>query len=378
MTPGFIRDEIHAHISMLHQLASGLDGVLVLACYGENPETGRKTASRVLRFAVGDVDNMVAAVMEMEHERHLNVYCPWAVYRHGIERGKRGEARDIVATFGLVADLDADAGRPGEPPLPAHYVIESSAGNFQPVYPFSPALEPQRAHELAQALGHKVGGDSGTKDIAHIWRVPGTLNWPNRVKVRGEKGHKPRSPDPQPVKIALPWDGTFTDPELLLAACGGPRPQEEPREAPKGRTGKIDATVEEIVAEPGSDRSSRFFDACRAARAAGMGPDDLEDMMRRHRNGCAAKYLKPDRLRQEIDRAWTKLGDRKATNPTYAEDTPSNSPRERIAQRIEAFLDRAAVWNETLLPRYADDPRTIAPSPPAAGSHLHIDRCRQD
>ena len=173
--------------------------------------------SRVLRFAVGDVDNMVAAVMEMEHERHLNVYCPWAVYRHGIERGKRGEARDIVATFGLVADLDADAGRPGEPPLPAPYVIESSAGNFQPVYPFSPALEPQRAHELAQALGHKVGGDSGTKDIAHIWRVPGTLNWPNRVKVRGEKGHKPRSPDPQPVKIALPWDGTFTDPELLLA-----------------------------------------------------------------------------------------------------------------------------------------------------------------
>jgi hypothetical protein len=82
----FDRDAVHAHISMLHELAknANVDGVLVLACYGENPDTGRKTPEQVQKFAIGNVEEMVEVIMAMEATPDLNVYAPWAVYRHGL------------------------------------------------------------------------------------------------------------------------------------------------------------------------------------------------------------------------------------------------------------------------------------------------------
>jgi hypothetical protein len=66
--------------------------------------------------------------------------------------------------------------------------------------------------------------------------------------------------------------------------------------------------VQTLVSEeatPEMDRSKRTFAAACAAIRAGMTPDDLEDLMRQHPQGCASKYLTPrDRLRQEIDRLW--------------------------------------------------------------------------
>jgi hypothetical protein len=67
---------------------------------------------------------------------------------------------------------------------------------------------------LATALGEAVDSDAGTKDIAHVWRIGGTANWPNAEKVN-ERG-RPRAP--QPVKVATPWTGELVEPETLQAA----------------------------------------------------------------------------------------------------------------------------------------------------------------
>jgi hypothetical protein len=187
--------------------------VLVLACYGEDADTGRKAGQVVQRFAIGDVDPMVSAIMALEGYPHLNVYVPWAVYRHGLTGSERGGKGDVVCTLALVADLDADTGKIGELPLPAPYVIESSAGNFQAVYPLDRPLPPIEAEPIAKALQQATGADHGTGDIAHVWRVPGTLNRPNKKKL--DRG-RPR--DPQPVKVVTPWTGELIEPEKLWQA----------------------------------------------------------------------------------------------------------------------------------------------------------------
>ena len=143
-------------------------------------------------------------------EQHLSLLHDLA-----LERGAKGDEQHVVVTLALVADLDNDkaelplATLPVEPP----YVIESSDGNFQPVFPLSRALANGEAKALAISLSDFIGGDAGTKDLSHVWRVPGTLNWPNKKKLQ-----RGRPPEPQPVRVAKPFTGALVDPATLQAA----------------------------------------------------------------------------------------------------------------------------------------------------------------
>ena len=69
-----------------------------------------------------------------------------------------------------------------------------------------------------------------------------------------------------------------------------------------GPSGRTSDTVEVLAAETDApDRSERFFEAVKAGHAEGLTPGDVEEVMRRHPEGCAGKYLDPyDRLRREI------------------------------------------------------------------------------
>src|SRR5215212_4688750 len=213
--PRFDLAAIEAHVAILHQLAaaSGADGYLVLFAVGENPASGRKEGPLALHFRIGDVDGMARAAKGWESTPHLNVYAPFAVFRKSLARGDKGSEPDILAVLAFVADMDNDKGQGGTPPLEPPYVIESSAGNYQAVYPLSRALTTQEAKPIATALTNAIGCDHGTKDLSHVWRVPGTLNWPNKKKV--ERG---RPLDPQSVRVAKPWTGDLIDPEALQAA----------------------------------------------------------------------------------------------------------------------------------------------------------------
>jgi hypothetical protein len=213
----FNRVAIHAHLDMLHTLARGanVDGVLVLACYGEDPVSGRKNTPVVQRFAIGDVGGMVDAAMAQEGTPHLNVYVPWHIMRHGLVGNERGGENDLRAILALPVDLDEDTGKAGKLPLDPPYSLETSAGNFQPLYPLTRALLPNEAQPLATALQAATGSDHGTKDLAHVWRVPGTLNWPNK-----KKADRGRPLEPQAVRVAVSWTGELIDPDKLRAVLG--------------------------------------------------------------------------------------------------------------------------------------------------------------
>jgi len=200
---------VRTHIEMLHHLAAGLDGVLVVSAYNALSDSG----GTITRHPVGDVDGMVDSVEAHSETANVNCYVGLQVMRRGLERGKRGKEHDIVAVLGLVVDLDADTGKTGNTPIDPNLVLETSPGNFQPFILFDRPLLPAEAKPLAAALRRATGSDHGTADVCHVWRIPGTLNWPNRKKL--DRG---RLPNPADVTIVEPWDGTLTNVDDLRAA----------------------------------------------------------------------------------------------------------------------------------------------------------------
>jgi Primase C terminal 2 (PriCT-2)/Family of unknown function (DUF5906)/RepB DNA-primase from phage plasmid len=202
------------HVALIHQLAaaSGAEGWVVLFSAGQNPRTERDIKEQSRHFGIGDVDGMVKQAKAWRRHPYRNVYAPYAVFGK-LEPGKKGAERDLIRVLALVADQDNDKGVAGALPLPAPYMVESSSGNFQSVYPLSRALTLAEGKPIGQALANALGGDSGPGDMSHVWRVPGLLNWPTQSKLK-----RGRSPMPQLVTVAKPWTGGLIDPETLRAA----------------------------------------------------------------------------------------------------------------------------------------------------------------
>lgn len=192
---------VRTHVETLHCLAAGIDGVLVVSAFNAKLDVDKGT---VTHHPVGDVDGMVDAIEAHYETPGVNVYAGLQVMRRGLGRGKRGTESDIVAVLGLVADLDGDTGKTGDLPFDPSFTIETSPGNFQPFFIFDRPLPPAEAKPLAAALKRATNSDHGTADISHVWRIPGTKNWPNRKKL--ERG---RSEDPVPVTVAQEWDGSL-------------------------------------------------------------------------------------------------------------------------------------------------------------------------
>jgi hypothetical protein len=204
----FDRDAISAHFCNLHHAAARADipgGKMVLAVYGEDPDTKENFAS-VRHFEIGDHDGMTAAAMEFDGVPHRNVYAPVVVLKPDTAPGTRKE-EDIAVVLGFVIDADADKGKDAPtPPLPPDYVIESSTGNLQHFLWLDRPLPHEEAKQFGLALKRATGADSAN-DIGHVWRVPGALNWPNAVKVHDPKGRRgrKRSRDAQPVLVHQRW-----------------------------------------------------------------------------------------------------------------------------------------------------------------------------
>ena len=190
VTPAFDQVAIRSHLSLLHNQANGVVGKFVLCAIFE------RGAGPITHHAVGDIEGMIAAVIAHEHTPNLNIYSGFSVMRSDLSRGKKGGEADVVAALGLVADMDADTGKIGLMPVPPSFVIETSPGNSQQVILFDKPMTPAEAKPFAVALQRATGADFGTADISHIWRIPGTLNWPTQKKI--ERG---RSPEPFLVRL---------------------------------------------------------------------------------------------------------------------------------------------------------------------------------
>lgn len=200
-------DPVRTHCEMLHDLADGIEGVFVVSAYNANLPKGGGT---VTHHRVGDIDGMVAAITAHSETPGANVYTGLHLMRRDLPRGKRGARADVVAVLGLVADMDADTGNTGLLPCEPSYIIETSPGNQQPVWLFDRPLTVAEAAPLAAALKRATGSDHGTADVDHIWRIPGTKNWPNATKLK-----RGRSSEPASVSYLQEWDGNLVSVESL-------------------------------------------------------------------------------------------------------------------------------------------------------------------
>ncbi|MET4487002.1 AAA family ATPase [Bradyrhizobium sp. LA7.1] len=190
-------DAVRSHVEMLHGLAEGIDGVMVVSAYNVAGGSGTITHHRP-----GDIDGMVAAIDAHSGTPGANVYVGLHLMKRNLARGKRGTKDDIVVVLGLVADMDADTGNTGALPFEPSYTIETSPGNQQPAWLFDRPVTVAEAAPLAAALKRATNSDHGTADVDHVWRIPGTNNWPNSAKL--ERG---RSPEPASVRYLEEWSG---------------------------------------------------------------------------------------------------------------------------------------------------------------------------
>jgi hypothetical protein len=202
------RRAIKEHVAMLHELAAPCagQGLLIVAGYGEDPvaisaktgKAGRPLAPVVGQFPIGFVDQMTTMIERMAEQAHRNVYCPFAVMRPDLAYSKKGGEEDVVAVLALVADFDdADAKRWRDRLTVApDYVLQTSAGRYQTFYLLLEPASVAKAKPIATRLRDHAKSDHGSLDMSHVWRVPGTLNWPNARKLAGG-----RSPEPQLVLV---------------------------------------------------------------------------------------------------------------------------------------------------------------------------------
>jgi hypothetical protein len=181
-------------LRLYHDAAAGIDGVMVLTVI--DPRTGKVNAQQ---FAIGDVAGMAREAAA--RSKHANVYFAPAVLRRDLRRGARGRLKDIVAVLSSVIDHDGDTGKRAVLPprmAPSSEVttcVEPSI-NRHIHFVFTRPLSVAEAEDLAELLYRKCGGDHGTKDPAHVWRLPDTLNHPSAVKLK-----RGRPPEPQPVQL---------------------------------------------------------------------------------------------------------------------------------------------------------------------------------
>jgi len=295
---------IAADIALLQRIAAKAGGKLILATFGENPETGETLRPRIESFAVGDEAGMAARAIALASELHRNVYVAFTTMRANLPQGRKGGEADIEHVIGLVADFDAredpNANLWAErlPTSPTMVLATSSLPevSFQCRFIFDKPIGLAEAKALARALQAAADCDTCTADVSHVWRVAGTLNSPNKLKV--EKYARP--PAPQLVRIVLPFDeARLVSPEALAAALGvsAPAPAEIRSDdlsvslAPAPRITLVDLdqwnvpaelkTIIELGRDPekpkrqDDSRSAWLFHAVRGLRRCGVPPETI-------------------------------------------------------------------------------------------------------
>jgi putative DNA primase/helicase len=305
------------HVKMLHALAAPLasKGKLVVASYGQQPQTGAKLPAKVEHYKIGDVAGMVAAIRRLVRERHRNVYVSLAVMRGDLPDSAKGTEADIIGVLGLVADFDDDdaADYARRLPVTAPYVLETSAGRFQAFLPFDQPAAVADAKPVAVALKEFAKCDHGTADMSHVWRVPGTRNWPNKRKV--DDG---RSAEPQTVHVVEPWDGSvisLDDIRKVLPERQGTteacrqqfaRPA-DPDDLPAGLIDRMN-----MAPPKGQGSENAHFVFC-ALVERGWSDDRILAEALRYEHGFAERYGGSEKaIRAEISRARDKAkGDRR-------------------------------------------------------------------
>lgn len=315
---------IREHIARIHDCAKGLDGVIPIAAYGEMP-SGEKLAPLVRRFRVGDVEAAAAAAAEMARRPFYNVYMPLAVFRPDLPDGRKGGEDDVIGTLGLVADFDDDQARSYRErlPLPPDYVLETSEGRYQTVYLLDSPLPSAEAKSLAEALVAFASSDKCSKDLSHVWRIPGTFNRPTAKKIANG-----RPLGAQLVRLREGLGATDVTSVAALRLALRDALEAQGKEPPRGSEKNIEQfsgptnipllmsrlppKLREKIESPtpSGQRSEAAFHVIGSLHELGLSQLDCESVILAHPVGIGERYFEsPDpaaSVRREITRCYQK------------------------------------------------------------------------
>jgi AAA domain-containing protein len=295
---------VQAFLADVHELAGraceGLDHPGVLQLSKVDPETDKLIVSG--RFNIGDVNAMAEAAIA-DAESGYNSYVEARTIRKETPPRERGDGKTATrAVFALNLDRDGDKGMAGAEFLEPTMRVNTSPGNGHDWLVLDKALSYETASKLGATIRNKIGADNDTGVPTQPYRVAGTPNYPNAIK--RERGRT--TCETQYVN-----GGPVYSYEQLLEAAGGKLLGDCEHNAAfdTEATGEIDATVEELIAEPlpKGQRSTRFSHAVKSAVERGMTAADFEALCRKNLQGCAQKYLPPERrdeLQTRIAEIW--------------------------------------------------------------------------
>jgi hypothetical protein len=350
------REQIAQHVRLLHELAMPLagHGKLIVASYGENLDTGEKLTPKIEHFAIGEVDPMTEAIVRLSSEPHRNVYAPLALMHSSLTEGRKGAEEQVVAAFGIVADFDDETACywAKRLPLDPDYSLETSPGRFQTFYLFD---QPERARStkpVAKALQVLVHCDSGTRDVSHVWRIPGTPNWPNVKKVDAGRSHEPAL-----VRIVKPWNCSRTnlaDLAKAVAMAEEGTDRELPRRDAQAHftASESDDRIDRLIAglpdtlrrrietrpSDDTDRSEETWCIVNSLWSLNRSGDDIIAILRRFPEGPAmSKY--GDRLDNEVVRILEKVSAEANGEHRSDDSTADSDDVKRWHFRLRRFND---------------------------------------
>jgi hypothetical protein len=188
------------------------EGNFVAAGFGEAPSTYERLPSQihVVPNDIDALDKLIGAFMMINRTPGLNAYLSIGLFKPRDQwsnpRGRGGED-DLIGTLAFVGDFDRghdSATCLDRLPLAPQFIVETSAGNYQTWFLLDRPYPVNVAKPLFKVLTRALGSDH-TFSCEHIFRPPGTWNWPTTKKVRpvAEGGHG-RSPEPQLARLVTP------------------------------------------------------------------------------------------------------------------------------------------------------------------------------
>jgi hypothetical protein len=149
-------------------------------------------------YAIANGPDAAAAIEELVarigSEPHQNTYFAGSLFRSGSVNTYKGRTKEnVVGALCAVTDFDAKndpATRHKRLPAEPGSELESSAGNFHCHYWLDRPYPGEKIQPVLYALAAAAGADD-CKSTEHLWRVPGTWNWPDRKKLATGRASEP-------------------------------------------------------------------------------------------------------------------------------------------------------------------------------------------
>lgn len=308
---------------MLHEKAKGIDGLLVLASFGENMRP------IIRHYKIGDAESMAKDAKALSEEHGRNVYTPPVVMRPDLPKGAKGSEEDVIAVLGFVADFDHGKGAEYAKrcPIKPSYVLETSPNNAQCFCMFEkPALinnetDRARVKTLARQFTQACAeADPVGSDISHVWRIPELPNYPNEKKIK-----EGRDPNPFTVTVLEPFSGNFISESAIEQLQPVPKTNEEKKEKNTALEYKRIVDLIDLSEQGKNDLVSLIVNgAPKGARSEavallvwqlielGYGTGDIFDLICRHPIGIGERYNgNKQRIQTEVLRLSSKKPEQK-------------------------------------------------------------------